>query len=169
MLRDFANRLETRIRFTSRSPLIDLFYLAVAQRFGSLLSGSPELRPLASRAQALSALQRHFSNIAPAYLAQSCTVLGLQFGSLTIAAANATVAAKLRQLAPELVVLLQNKGCEVSGIRVKVQVVYAPEPRRQQPRALSRTARLALASLGESLDQSPLKTALGKLAKSQKP
>ncbi|OGS93173.1 MAG: hypothetical protein A2061_00070 [Gallionellales bacterium GWA2_59_43] len=139
----------------------------MAQRFKSLLGSTPELRPLVSRALALSALQRHFANTAPSYLAQSCTVLGLQFGTLTIAAANSTVAAKLRQLAPELVVLLQNRGCEVSGIRVKVQVGYTPAPRQQPPRELSKTARNALGRLSESLDDSPLKLALGKLAKSK--
>ncbi len=137
----------------------------MAQRFGSLLGVSPELRPLVSRAQALSALQRHFANAAPAYLAHSCTVLGLKFGTLTISAANAAAAAKLRQLAPELVVLLQNRGCEVSGIRVKVQVGYTPEPRRQQPRELSRTARNALSDLGDSLNESPLKKALQRISR----
>ena len=137
----------------------------MAQRFRSLLSGTPELRPLVSRAQALSALQRHFANVAPAYLAQSCTVLGLQFGSLTIAAANATVAAKLRQLAPELVVLLQNRGCEVSGIRVKVQVGYAPAQPLQRPRELSRTARNALNNFSDSLNESPLKQALQRISR----
>jgi hypothetical protein len=164
MLRDFANRLETRIIFTSRS-LIYIINL-VAQRFGSLLGSTPELKQLVSRALALSALQRHFASVAPAYLAQSCTMLGLQFGTLTVAAANSTVAAKLRQLAPELVVLLQNKGCEVSGIRVKVQVGYVPPQPRVRPRELSGTARNALNNLSDSLNESPLKDALRKISRS---
>jgi hypothetical protein len=163
MLRDFANRLETRIIFTSR-PLIYIIDL-VAQRFGSLLGSNPELRPLVSRAYALSALQRHFIKAAPPYLAQSCTVLGLQFGTLTVAAANATVAAKLRQLAPELVVLLQNRGCEVNGIRVKVQVGYAPAQPLQRPRELSGTARNALNNFSDSLNESPLKQALQRISR----
>lgn len=137
----------------------------MAHRFGSLLGSAPELRPLVSKAHALSALQRHFIKAAPPYLAQSCTVLGLQFGTLTIAAANATVAAKLRQLAPELVVLLQNRGCEVSGIRVKVQVGYSPPQPRQQPRELSRTARNALNNFSDSLNESPLKQALQRISR----
>ncbi len=140
-------------------------YNFVAQRFRSLLGDSPELRPLVSRAQVLSDLQRHFAGVAPSYLAQSSVVSGLQFGTLTVIAANATVAAKLRQLAPELVVLLQNKGCEVSGIRVKVQVSVAPVPRKTAPRQLSRKARSALDDLSASLKESPLKQALKKLAR----
>lgn len=135
----------------------------MAQRFGSLLSGSNELRPLISRAQALTVLQRHFASVAPAYLAQSSTVSGLQFGTLTVVVANATVAAKLRQLAPELVVLLQNRGCEVSGIRVKVQVAAPPAAPRNTPRQLSRTARDALDGFSASLEESPLKQALKKI------
>lgn len=137
----------------------------MAQRFGSLLSGSPELRPLLSRAQALSGLQRHLASVAPPYLAQSSQITGLQFGTLTIAAANAAVAAKLRQLAPELVVLLQNRGCEVSGIRVKVQVAAHPMQPRKTPRHLSKTARNALDGLSADLEDSPLKRALKKLSR----
>ena len=92
-------------------------------------------------------------------------MLGLQFGTLTVAAANTTVAAKLRQLAPELVVLLQNRGCEVSGIRVKVQVGYVPAQPRQQPRELSRTARSALNDFSDSLNESPLKQALQRISR----
>jgi hypothetical protein len=136
----------------------------VAQRFRSLLSSTPELRPLLSRAQTLTALQRQFASVAPPYLAQSCQVTGLQGGILAVAAANSTVAAKLRQLAPELVVLLQNRGGEVSGIRVKVQVAVAPSA-RSAPRQLSKTARNALDGLSAGLDDSPLKLALKKLAR----
>lgn len=136
----------------------------MAQRFRSLLSVTPELRPLLSRAQILTALQRQFASVAPPYLAQSCQVTGLQGGILAIAAANSTVAAKLRQLAPELVVLMQNRGGEVSGIRVKVQVT-APPPPRKGPHRLSSTARNALDGLSAGLEDSPLKRALKKLSR----
>ncbi|HEX5364307.1 MAG TPA: DciA family protein [Gallionella sp.] len=137
----------------------------MAQPFRSLLGNAPELRPLLNKAHTLSALQRQFASVAPAYLGQSSMVLGLQFGTLSIAVANSTVAAKLRQLAPELVVLLQNKGCEVSGIRVKVQVAYAAPQPQQRPRELSKTARNALNELGSNLDDSPLKQALQRMAR----
>lgn len=136
----------------------------MAQRFKSLLSGSPELRPLLTKAQTLSDLQRHFMSVAPHYLAQCSQVLGLYFGTLSIAVANATAAAKLRQLAPELVILLQNKGCEVSGIRIKVQVTFSYTPPKPSPRKLSNTAQGALNALSQSLSDSPLKHALEKMA-----
>ncbi len=139
----------------------------VAQRFKSLLNCNPELHPLLLQAQALSALHRHFTSVAPPYLAQSSQVLCLQSGMLNIAAANAAVAAKLRQLAPELVVMLQDRGCEVSGIRVKVQVSFLRNAAPTVPRQLGKTARDALDGLGRTLGDSPLKLALEKLAKSR--
>ncbi|HEX5364855.1 MAG TPA: hypothetical protein VFW59_11355, partial [Gallionella sp.] len=57
------------------------------------------------------------------------------------------------------------KGCEVSGIRVKVQVAYAAPQPQQRPRELSKTARNALNELGANLDDSPLKQALQRMAR----
>lgn len=136
----------------------------MAQRFGTLLGTAPELRPLVSQARDLSALQRHLAAVIPTYLAQGCTVQKLLFGTLTIGAANGTVAAKLRQLAPELVVLLQKRGCEVGTIRIKVQVSVPPPP-RPAPRPLSGKARTELDRLSGTLADSPLRQALEKLAK----
>ena len=105
--------------------------------------------------------------IAPPHLVQSAQVLGLHLGTLSIAVANATIAAKLRQLAPELVVKLQNRGCEVSGIRVKVQVSFDRNRPKPAPRKLSRAAQNALNGLSLNLDDSPLKTALERMARNK--
>ena len=146
----------------------------MTQQLKTLLSSSQELRPLLDKAQMLNSLQRDFISVAPAHLAQSCQVLGLYLGTLSIAVANSTLAAKLRQLAPELVVLLQNKslqnndlqnyGFQVSGIRVKVQVAFDRSRPRLAPRKLSKTAQHALNELSSSLGDSPLKHALKKMA-----
>lgn len=122
------------------------------------------------KAQALSALQQQFIRIAPAHLVQSSQiqVLGLHLGTLSIAVANATVAAKFRQLAPELAVRMQGIGCEVSGIRVKVQVSFDRLQPKPTPHKLSKTAQNALHELSYSLsDNSPLKLALEKMARSK--
>jgi len=139
----------------------------VAQRFKSLLNGNQELRPLLAKAQAVSVLHRHFIGVAPPHLAQSSQVLGLRSGMLSVAAANAAIAAKLRQLAPELVVMLQNRGCEVSGIRVKVQVSFDSGRAAPTPRKLGKTARDALHELSQTLDGSPLGLALKKMAETE--
>lgn len=139
----------------------------MAQRLKTLLSGDQEFRPLLNKAEALSGLQRHFAGVAPPYLAQSSMVLGLQAGTLSVAVANSTIAAKLRQLAPELVVMLQNRGCEVSGIRVKVQVAYTRPPPKHVPRILTKTAQNALNELSENLGDTPLKHALEKMIRNK--
>ncbi len=137
----------------------------MAQNLKTLLSGNQDLRPLLAKAQTLSALQRHFISVAPPYLAQSnqVQVLGLLLGTLSLAVANATVAAKLRQLAPELVIMMQDRGCEVSGIRVKVQVSFDRLQPKPAPHKLSKTAQNALNELSLSLGDSPLKQALEKM------
>ena len=139
----------------------------MAQRFKSLLSGSQELRQLLTKAMALSALQHHFTSVAPPHFVHSSQVLGLQSSTLTIAVGNAAVAAKLRQLAPELVVMLQNRGCEVSRIHVKVQVSFIRSQPVSAPRKLGKTAQDALTEFSQTLDDSPLKLALKKLAKTK--
>ncbi|OGT05558.1 MAG: hypothetical protein A2Z65_11030 [Gallionellales bacterium RIFCSPLOWO2_02_58_13] len=139
----------------------------MAQQFKSLLSGNLELRRLLVKAQTLSALHRHFISIAPPHLAQSSQVLGLQSGLLSVAVGNAAIAAKLRQLAPELVVKLQDRGCEVSGIRVKVQVSFPRSEPVTVPRKLGKTARDALGGLSQTLEDSPLKLALKKMAETK--
>jgi hypothetical protein len=137
----------------------------VAQHLKILLSGNQELRPLLDNVKTLTALQCQFASVAPPHLAQSSQVLGLQFGTLSVSVANSTIAAKLRQFAPELVTLLQNGGCQVSGIRVKVQVSYDSNRPKPAPRKLGKTAQLALNELSSGLSDSPLKLALEKMAR----
>jgi len=140
----------------------------VAQQLKSLLSGNPELRPLLIKAQDLSALQCHFMGVAPPHFAQYAQVLSLQLGTLCIAATNATIAAKLRQLAPELVVLLRNRGCEVNGIRIKVQVSVSDARAKPATRKLSETAQSVLNDFSQGLGESPLKLALKRMIKAKK-
>ena len=138
----------------------------MVQHLKSLLKNNQELRPLLAKVQALTALQKHFISIAPSHLAQSgqIQVLSLHLGTLTIAVANASVAAKLRQLAPELAAKMQRKGCEVSGIRIRVQVSFDRFQRKSAPHKLSKSAQKTLNEFSQSLDRSPLKLALEKLA-----
>lgn len=136
----------------------------MTQRLKYLMSDDPQLRSLLDTAHTLMELQQHFCHAAPPYFAQSCQVTGLRQGTLHIAANNGTLAAKLRQLAPEIVSKLQDSGCEVSGIRVRVQVGYAPPPKKHTPRILTEEAQQQLHELSASLADSPLKQALEKFS-----
>ncbi|OGT24946.1 MAG: hypothetical protein A3K00_09570 [Gallionellales bacterium RIFOXYD2_FULL_52_7] len=128
------------------------------------MSGNLELRALLNTVQTLAELQQHFAHVVPHHFAQFSQVLGLRHGTLSIATANGTLAAKLRQLAPDIAVKLQNRGCEVSVIRVKVQVTYAASPPKHAPRILTSTAQQQLHELSLSLNDSPLKQALEKFS-----
>lgn len=133
-------------------------------RLKSLMSSNHELRALFSTVQTLTELQQHFSRVTPPHFAQASQILGLRHGTLSIAMSNGALAAKLRQLAPEIVTKLQNRGCEVSGIRVKVQVNYTPVTPKPVPRLLTKTAQHELLTLSEHLGDTPLRHALEKLA-----
>jgi len=135
------------------------------QQLNSLLNSDSALRPLLSKAQTLSQLQQQFNSVAPTYIAEASQITGLLYGLLRISVANNTLAAKLRQLAPEITIALKNSGCEVSGIQVKVQVSYAPPVAQYTPRVLSSKARQALNALSETLEESTLKQSLQRMLK----
>lgn len=139
----------------------------MAQQFKTLVGSAAELRPLLEKARALTELHRHVTAVVPHLMAQSCQVLSLSHGVLDIAVTNATIAAKLRQLAPNLVSLLQGRGCEVSGIRVKVQVAYPVATPQKNSRTLGPAAQQALSELSLTLQDSPLKLALQKMARAR--
>jgi hypothetical protein len=137
----------------------------VSQRLNSYIGASPELRQLSSKAGQLLALQRHYEQIAPASLIRYSRVLQLEQQILTLAANNGAVAAKLRQLVPELTKMFQNMGCEVTGIQVRVQVILPAAEYLPTPPTLSAAGRKRLIELAVELPDSPLKSALQRLAR----
>jgi len=137
----------------------------VSKRLNSYFSVSLELRQLSRKAEQLVALQRHYERLAPPSLMRASRVLQLERQTLTLAADNSAIAAKLRQLAPELTILFQGAGCEVTGIQVKVQVALPPIKYTPIPALLSATGRQRLIDLADKLADSPLKNALLRLAK----
>ena len=136
----------------------------MSQRLKSYFGASPELRQLSGKAGQLLALQQLYEQVAPASLMRYSRVLQLEQQILTLAANNGAIAAKLRQLAPELTSMLQNKGCEVTGIQVRVQVTLPATEHTAAPPMLSAAGRKRLTELALELPDSPLKSALQRLA-----
>jgi len=91
----------------------------------------------------------------------------MEQGVLILAANNGAVAAKLRQMTPELIKQLLLQGCEVTGIQVRVQVTIPPQPISVSPAAISNQGKQHLNMLAETLNDSPLKHALQRLAKNK--
>lgn len=137
-------------------------------RLNAFLSASNELSQLTQKAGQLITLQQLVDQVIPKSLKRSCRVLYFKQNTLTLAADNGAVAAKLRQMTGELATHLREKGCEVTGIQVQVQVnapAYVPPP---TARTLSNTAKSQLSELAELLADSPLKAALARMASRRK-
>jgi len=137
------------------------------QKIGDVIATSGNFRSLAHDARRLKDLQHLLFAAVPPALASASRVSNLKSGLLVISADNAAVAAKLRQMAPRLLLLLEKAEIEVTGIRVDVQVkahkIKAED--RVTERALPADAIQKISGLVERLPPSPLKSALTRLAR----
>ncbi|MBI4193908.1 MAG: DUF721 domain-containing protein [Betaproteobacteria bacterium] len=137
-----------------------------AQRIGSWLA-SGDLGALCSKTKRLTELQQVFLAFAPPPLAQACRVKSCRAGTLFLLADNAAVATKLKQLAPRLLVSIQKREPEITGIRVQVQVKEKPrEPQRcMKKRPLSAETIENFRRLAGAVPESALKSALTNLVR----
>ena len=141
-----------------------------ARRINFYLNTSDRLRSLTRDVQRNAGLHQVLVDTAPPELTQACCVKQLRDGALTLLAENAAIAAKLKQLAARLLVAYQKQRCEVTSIRIEVQVreaADAPPPARV-PKLLSIETIENLDKLAGQLDDSPLKQALTTLAGRQR-
>ncbi|HQS38118.1 MAG: hypothetical protein B7Y16_00390 [Methylotenera sp. 24-45-7] len=134
------------------------------QRFNSLLK-HPELNALNTRNQQSQAAQKIWEAIAPAEVTKLSHASSIKNQQFTVYADNSVVAAKIKLLLPSLLIKLQKQECEVTAIRVKVQVKSTPQVKAATPRKLSTIAAQRLKALGHKLAGTPLGDALNKLSK----
>jgi len=134
------------------------------RRLNALFKENAGIQALASQVNQLASLQKIWSEIAPPALQLHSRVGGITQRRITVFADNGAVAAKLKLLAPTLLKNLQIKGVEVTSIRVEVQVKSVPKRPKKAPRDLSESAAGSLSSLAGKLPESPLRTALERLA-----
>ncbi len=139
------------------------------QRLSLYFAANHEMRAMARKAQQLTALQEQYQQLVPRTLAHASQVIGLEHHILTIGATNSAAAAKLRQLAPQLASLLQRSGLEVTGILVKVQVAPPLAARTLRRHCVGAEGRRHIADLAAALPDSPLKSAILRLASAAKP
>ena len=130
------------------------------KRVGLLIDTLPELQTLNQKTRQLMALQSVLVDVLPGDLATSVSVALMKAGELTLSAENGAVAAKLRQMAPRILIKLRQLGHEITGIRLQVQVRMRDNPLPQKQISLSPRARDAINLLSERIETSPLKTAL---------
>ncbi len=130
------------------------------KRVGLLIDTLPELQTLNQKTRQLMALQSVLVDVLPGDLATSVSVALVKAGELTLSAENGAVAAKLRQMAPRILIKLRQLGHEITGIRLQVQVRMRDNPLPQKQISLSPRARDAINLLSERIETSPLKAAL---------
>jgi len=135
----------------------------VSQRLNSFFSGDKALRALARKADQLATLDALFRKAAPASLLGASRVIGFERHVLKIGADSGAVAAKLRQLAPQILVRVQEDNAEVTGILVKVQVGRPMAKARRIVRPPGETGKRQIAEFASNLGNSPLKSALLRL------
>lgn len=141
-----------------------------AHKIGNLLTASSELRALSRRAQHLARLQCAVLQALPRPLARACRVQSLRSRTLVVAADNAAVAAKLRQLTPRLLEELRKLDEQVTGIHIEVQVAMQQSRLGKSSRKQSLDAR-AIADferLAGTLEDSPLRRAVEALVRRNK-
>lgn len=134
---------------------------------GKLLGAAAELKTLSARARRVRELQTLYSRSARPELASSSRVKNYRAGTLVVAADNAAVAAKLKQLAPSLLASLQRSEVEITAIRIEVQVSGAAHerPRKSNKTVLSADAIKKFDELAKSVPDGGLKSALGNLVR----
>lgn len=96
-----------------------------------LMTAEGTLR-FAAHARQLQRLQRAFESALTPALRPHARIANLRQGKLVIHAANGAVAAKLRQIVPRFVDLLQLEAAKLTEIEVRVQA-SAGAPAKRQP------------------------------------
>jgi len=135
------------------------------KRVGLLIDTLPELRALNREIRQLTGLQRALAEVLPHNLAAFATVASVNAAEMILFADNGAVAAKLRQMTPRILTSLRDRGYEITGIRLQVQVGIRDNPLPPKQIFISAEARNVIDSLTERLDSSPLKSALKRLAR----
>jgi len=135
------------------------------KRVGLLLDNLPELQLLKPALRLLADLQSALAELLPAQLNASTSASMVKAGELVLVADNSAVAAKLKQMAPRLVASLRQRGYDITGIRLQVQVRTRDNPLPHKQISLTPAARNAIESLSDQIKPSPLKDALRSLGR----
>ena len=133
------------------------------RQFNALLN-QPELKGLAAHSKENLAAQKIWLSIAPGNLGQLSHASSIKNQQLNLYASNNAVAAKIKLCIPSLLIQLEKQGCEVTAIRVKVQVKSSPQAQPKAIKKLSRQAANELDGLAKKLSGTDLGDALARLA-----
>ncbi len=133
------------------------------RQFNALLN-QPELMGLTAHTKETQAAQKIWLSIAPGNLGNLSHASGIKNQQLTVYASNNAVAAKIKLCIPSLLIQLEKQGCEVTAIRLKVQVKSSPQAQPKAIKKLSLQAAKELDGLAKKLNGTELGDALARLA-----
>lgn len=132
----------------------------------SWLGGDQHGSEVLTTARNLIAVENATKNVLPPALALVCRVARIDRQEITLAVPSAAYASKLRQLAPRILVLLNDNGWNLNEISVKVQVSLLQtrtETASRQVEPLGDKALNAFTELQDNLPPGPLADAIKKL------
>jgi hypothetical protein len=140
------------------------------RRLHQIIHGESAMAELLQRRQRELAVERHVKNALPRSLANCVSVADGRSSELTLSATSGAAAALLRQRAPDLLRVLTGEGCEFTGIRVRVQARPTVQVDSNQPKKqLDSVVAAQLLATAGTLGDSPLATALRRLARRSAP
>jgi hypothetical protein len=134
-------------------------------KLGRILAAEASLQPVLAKAQDLRALAGLLDGFLPPELARQVRVVNYRDGEVVLGAASAAIAAKLRLLAPSLVIFFSKQRLQVNSVRLQVQ----PNASRIADVAPQKTAYLStptldsLRKLYNRMRPSPARDALERL------
>lgn len=124
-------------------------------------------RPLLQRARQLKRLEEKICQLLPEGLAENCSLMNLQNGTLTLTTASPAWAARLRFFAPELLTQLKLRySMQLQTVRVRIlpQTETDAETVFVQPMVLSMQNANLLAQTAKTVNDPGLREALYRLA-----
>jgi hypothetical protein len=130
-----------------------------------ILAAEPTLQPVLTKAHELRDLAGLLDRYLPPDLARQARVVNFREGEIVLVAASSAAAAKLRLLAPSLVILFVKQRLQVNSVSIRVQ----PKGTREGAVAAQKTVHLStltlerMGKLYKTMSASPAREALGVL------
>lgn len=118
---------------------------------------------LQARYAQMQAAEKVWREVVPEQLVSHTQAFAIKNQQLTLLASNSAVAAKVKLLSPSLLIRLEKLGCEVTAIRVKVQVKSTARAPTKPIKILSHEAITQLKKLEKNLSGSPLGDAIARV------
>ena len=134
-------------------------------KLGRILAAEASLQPVLAKAQELRALAGLLDGFLPAELSRQVRVVNYRDAEVVLSASSAAMAAKLRLLAPSLIIFFSKQRLQVNSVRIRVQpnasqtTVAAP----QKSAYFSTSTLDSLRKLYKEMRPCPARDALGRL------